>query len=268
MKKNVLLLIMLIVLIISIIILIYIYREPKIPVLCYHNIATFEEKNNFPSEEVWTIDVENFEEQLQYLQKNNYKTLTMKEFTDWKSGELNLPFKSVLITFDDGFLSNYQYAFPLLKKYNMNATVFIVGNFIENGKEIWTGNLNDYMSLDLIEKSKQEYPNIEFYSHSYNMHYQGAIENLKEAEIESDIKEFNATVIENNDIYCYPFGAYNEKMLNALKNNEYKYAFVFGPTSKEYRKASKEDDNLLIPRLNISSGMNINKFALRLLLPF
>lgn len=192
----------------------------------------------------------------------------MKEFTDWKSGKIKLPFESVLITFDDGFLSNYQYAFPLLKKYNMNATVFIVGNFIENGKDIWTGNLNDYMSLEMVEKSKQEYANIEFYAHSYDMHYQGAMDNLSETEMYNDIKKFNSRIIENNDIYCYPFGAYNDKMLNALKNNEYKYAFIFGPTSREYRKATREDDNLLIPRLNLSSGMNINKFALRLLMPF
>lgn len=244
-----------------------IYREPKIAILCYHNISTQEEKNNFPQEKVWTIDIENFEEQLKYLQKNNYKTLTMNEFVEWKSGKLDLPFKSVLITFDDGFLSNYEYAFPLLKKYNMNATVFIVGNFIENGKNTWTGNLNDYMSRDILEKSKIEYPNIEFYSHSYNMHYQGAIEILSEKEIEEDIEKFNE-FIENNNIYCYPFGAYNEKMLNALKDKEYKYSFIFGPTSEEYRKASRKDNELLIPRLNISSGMDITKFGLRLLMPF
>jgi len=191
----------------------------------------------------------------------------MKEFTDWKDGNIDLPFKSVLITFDDGFLSNYQYAFPLLKEYNMNATVFIVGTFTQNGKDNWTGNLNEYMSARILEKTKLEYPNIEFYSHSYNMHYQGAIDNLTEQEIERDIKEFS-TVIENNDIYCYPFGSYNDKMLNALKNNKYKYAFIFGPTSKEYRKVSRDDDSLLIPRLNISSGMNVNKFGLRLLMPF
>ena len=49
----------------------FIYKESKVAVLCYHNIATFEEKNNFPNEQVWTIDVGNFEEQLKYLQKNN-----------------------------------------------------------------------------------------------------------------------------------------------------------------------------------------------------
>ncbi len=40
----------------------------------------------------------------------------MDEFYNWKIGNLNLPYKSVLITFDDGFLSNYEYAFKLLKK--------------------------------------------------------------------------------------------------------------------------------------------------------
>lgn len=268
MKNKVAIILAIIIMIIGISSLSLLYKKPKIAVLCYHNISTIEEINDYPNERVWTIDVENFEEQLKYLKKNNYKTLTMKEFIEWKDGKIELPFKSVLITFDDGFLSNYEYAFPLLKHYNMNATVFVVGTFLQNGKDKWTGNLNDYMSENIIEKTNQEYTNIEFYSHSYNMHYQGAIDNLSEQEIENDIEKFNTLVIENNDIYCYPFGAYNDKMLNALQNQEYKYAFIFGPTSKEYRKSSRKDDNLLIPRLNISSGMNINKFALRLLMPF
>ena len=156
--------------------LIYLYKNPKIAVLCYHNIATEQEKENFPDENDWTITTDNFKAHLDYLKKNNYKTLTMDEFYKWKTGELKLPYKSVLITFDDGFLSNYQYAFKLLKDYNMNATVFVVGNFIDNSTQNdWDGNIKTYMTKDILNSLENEYPNIEIYSHSYNLHYQGAI---------------------------------------------------------------------------------------------
>ena len=113
-------------------IFIVLYTHPKIAVLCYHNIATAEEKEQFPDEADWTITTDNFKEHLDYLKKHNYKTLTMDEFYNWKIGNINLPYKSVLITFDDGFLSNYEYAFKLLKDYDMNATVFVVGSFVDN----------------------------------------------------------------------------------------------------------------------------------------
>ena len=124
---------------------IYVRNKDKIPVLCYHNLATAEEKTNFEGEKDWTIDVQNFEEQLKYLKKHNYKTLTMEEFYEWKQGKIELPHKSVLITFDDGFLSNYHYAFPLLKKYNMNATVFLIGEYVKNATQTdWDGNIKTY----------------------------------------------------------------------------------------------------------------------------
>jgi len=263
--KKIVISILLIFVIISILLLIYMYKNPKIPVLCYHNIGTTEEKENFPDEKDWVITVNNFREHLDYLKKNNYKTLTMEEFYRWKCGEINLPYRSVLITFDDGFLSNYEYAFPLLKEYNMNATVFVVGSFIENSKESnWNGNLKTYMSKDILLKLEEEYPNIEVYSHSYNLHYQGAI-NQAENILLDDIKNFE-NFYKKTDIFCYPFGQYNTTIENALVNSGYKMAFKYGPNKKDYKKASRTENNFEIPRLNMSHGMSKFKFGLRLLL--
>lgn len=264
-KKNILITILLLILILSIITLTYLYKNPKIPVLCYHNIATQNEKANYPEESDWTITTDNFKEHLDYLKNNNYKTLTMDEFYNWKIGNINLPYKSVLITFDDGFLSNYEYAFKLLKEYNMNATVFVVGSFIDNSTtNEWNGNIKTYMTKDLLENLKNEYPNIEIYSHSYNLHYQGAINQNKDV-LMQDIKDFN-NFYPNNDILCYPFGQYNDNIEDCLKESNYKMAFRYGPNKKDYKKASRNDNIYEIPRLNVSHGMSVFKFALRLLM--
>ena len=267
MKKKIFFGTIIILVLITIIYVIYIINNPKIAVLCYHNIGTPEEKSNFPSEEEWTIDVSNFEEHLKMLKNNNYKTLKLEEFYNWKQGKNKLPYKSVLITFDDGFLSNYEYAFPLLKKYNMNATVFLIGNYIPDTNEKWNGNLKTYMSKKTIEKVAEEYPNIDFASHSYSLHEPGILKNKNYEELLQDGKAFKEKVLKT-DIYCYPFGAYNDDMINALKDNKYKMAFIFGPSKKEYRKASIKDDDFLVPRLNVSYGMNSKKFLIRLLLPY
>lgn len=264
-KKNILITILLLILILSIITLTYLYKNPKIPVLCYHNIATQNEKANYPEESDWTITTDNFKEHLDYLKNNNYKTLTMDEFYNWKIGNLNLPYKSVLITFDDGFLSNYEYAFKLLKEYNMNATVFVVGSFIDNSTtNEWNGNIKTYMTKDLLENLKNEYPNIEIYSHSYNLHYQGAINQNKDV-LMQDIENFD-NFYPNNDILCYPFGQYNDNIEDCLKESNYKMAFRYGPNKKDYKKASRNDNIYKIPRLNVSHGMSVFKFALRLLM--
>lgn len=93
-----------------------IYREPKVPVLCYHNVAKQEEITQNSEEQKWAITCENFEVQMKFLYDFKFKTLTLDEFYRWKKGEIEVPFNSVSVTFDDGLLSNYEYAFPILKK--------------------------------------------------------------------------------------------------------------------------------------------------------
>ena len=262
MKKKIVLILIGVILISPIFIGIYIYCNPTVSVLCYHNIATMDEKKLFPEEQDWTITVDNFKEHLEYFKKHDYKTLTMNEFIEWKQGKKKLPYKSVLITFDDGFLSNYYYAFPILKEYEMNATVFVVGNLIDSSnQEKWTGNIKTYMTKDIIQNLENEYPNIEIYSHSYNLHYVGSVDQ-EVSVLENDIDTFN-NFYKETKVYCYPNGLYNENMKQALKNKGYEIAFKYGP---DYKKASKNDNNFEIPRLNVSHGMNANKLGLRLLM--
>ena len=64
---------------------------------------------------------------------------------------------------------------------------------------------------------------------------------------------------------AYPFGQYNEDLINSWESSDGLLAFAYGPTRKDYRKASRKDDNYKIPRLNVSHGMEIWKLSLRLL---
>lgn len=248
--------------VIAIVILVFLYSEQKIPVLGYHSFYKNEKelkegKNNVINE------ISKFEEQIKYLSKHNYKSLTMDEFYCWKKGKCKQPRKSVLITMDDGYLSNYMYAFPILKKYNMKAVVFFIGGYSKN-VGVDKGSINDYMSLDLIDKCKKEYPNIEFYSHTYGLHEKPVYE-WSDKELESDFK--NIKTIGNFKYFAYPFGVYDDRIIKLLKDNNYKLAFGFGP-GKEFRKARKSDNDYIVPRLNISDNMSMTKFKLRLMLPF
>ncbi|MBU4321267.1 MAG: polysaccharide deacetylase family protein [Nitrospinae bacterium] len=96
-----------------------------IPVLMYHHI-------NLHKWDMVTITPAVFEGQMEYLYKAGYRTLKIDELISYMSGGLALPQKAVVVTFDDGWLDNYIYAFPVLKKYKINAAVFLITNRVEN----------------------------------------------------------------------------------------------------------------------------------------
>jgi peptidoglycan/xylan/chitin deacetylase (PgdA/CDA1 family) len=95
----------------------------SIPVVMYHHVSTADrELNVYP---------EIFEDHLDVLSRKGWKTLSGGEFLYFLHNEREKPKKCVLLTFDDGFADNYIYAYPLLKKYNMKAMLFVATGFIE-----------------------------------------------------------------------------------------------------------------------------------------
>jgi peptidoglycan/xylan/chitin deacetylase (PgdA/CDA1 family) len=96
-----------------------------------------------------TIEPEPFEEQLQFLRENGYHTATAGELHDHLTGARPLPADSVVITIDDGRTSVYTHAYPLLQKFGMRATVFLIPGYIpEQGPPLrtladsWSGACN------------------------------------------------------------------------------------------------------------------------------
>ena len=92
-------------------------------------------ENEIPVFTLHTVEPAKFEEQLNFLSKNNYQTLTADELYDCIKGKYRVPERSILLTFDDGWKNVYTYAYPLLKKYNMKAVCFLIPGLIdlENG---------------------------------------------------------------------------------------------------------------------------------------
>ncbi|NYT38470.1 hypothetical protein ERD78_15030 [Allopusillimonas soli] len=96
----------------------------RVPVLMYHHVS--------PSPGMITTSPANFERQLQWLKAKGFHTLTTDQFAGFLGGDA-VPARSLLITFDDGYLDNWVYAFPLLKKYGFRATVFLVTSWVGEG---------------------------------------------------------------------------------------------------------------------------------------
>ncbi len=99
----------------------------SVPVLMYHHVL--------PSAGFIASSASEFEAQMRYLATHGWRALSMDEFLAWKKGELELPRKSVLITFDDGWRDNFVFAYPILKKYCLRATIFLVTGWIDAASE-------------------------------------------------------------------------------------------------------------------------------------
>lgn len=97
----------------------------SVPVLMYHHVQ--------PNPGMISSSVAHFESQLQWIKKQGYQSLTLNELAQHLSGE-KTAHKAVVITFDDGYLNNWVYAFPLLKKYGFKATIFLVTSWLHEGE--------------------------------------------------------------------------------------------------------------------------------------
>ena len=252
MKKKLLLIFgSLLLIFILVMAIIFIKDSSKVAILGYHSVMPHAINT---SGDNLVVDREKFEKELKILKKLGYKTMTLDEYYCWKNKECKKDKKSVLITFDDGYMNNYEYAYDLLKKYDMNAVVFCVGSYILGDGEL-------HMHMDTINKVKEEYPNVEIASHSYAMHFHS---DKTYDEVMEDANKMKKVI--ETEYYAYPFGDYNDDYIRALKDSGYKMAFTFGP-KREHRKSDLKDDNYKVPRLNISNDMPMYKFILRLILP-
>lgn len=78
------------------------------------------------------VEKKGFREQLEFLKRNGYRTLSLEMFIAYLKGEAKFGEQAVFLTFDDGEKSLYQVAFPLLKEYGFHAAAFVIPHFIRN----------------------------------------------------------------------------------------------------------------------------------------
>lgn len=97
------------------------YKIYGVPVLNYHQVN--DEKHS-----ALTLHVDQFREQMEYLHNQGYNTITLAQLYDYLENGTELPNKPIVITFDDGYVDNYKNVLPILKEYNMKATLFMISD--------------------------------------------------------------------------------------------------------------------------------------------
>lgn len=218
----------------------------SIPVFMYHYFYS-NAKGETPANGNW-LEVKDFEEQLQYLKENNYKTLYMEDVERFLDKKVVLPKNSVSITIDDGSKSVYKYGYPLLKKYDMNATLFLITDKYKNDK-----------LPDTFEEMRDN--GMELQSHSYGMHtggceggHGGALRCVAHDEGVADTKK-SFDILGGGFVYCYPYGDVTDSALQIMKDSGVRMAFT-----TNYGKIEPGMDKLQLPRVRIFGDAGIQQF--------
>jgi peptidoglycan/xylan/chitin deacetylase (PgdA/CDA1 family) len=113
-------------------------RSAKVIVLCYHR---FEDK---PHDSLAIAPAE-FRAQMKQLKDGGIQVVSMKDFLAWRRGEKAIPPKSAVITIDDGYVSGYFVAWPILKEYGYPFTMFIYTNYVGVGGKSITWSMLEEM---------------------------------------------------------------------------------------------------------------------------
>lgn len=123
-------------------------KEIYVPILGYHEVSKNIErlKNIRSMHPSYCLSTNQFESQVEYLYSGKFKSLSLTDLLKRNAFDLQNSDKNVVITFDDGHVGNFIYAFPILKKFNFVATFFVTVN--------WIGNIRMLNWGQLLEMSK------------------------------------------------------------------------------------------------------------------
>ena len=234
-------------------------RADKIPILTFHRIVSDENKKNQYSTNQWVSSVVDFEKQMKFLYDNGYRTISIQEFEKWYDKRIELPNKVVMLTFDDGDYELYYVVLPILKKYNFKATAFIIGSLVEDITEPFHDKGIYTIGRDKINEISKVYPNLQFQSHSYNLHYVN--ENGEKAAQFLDYDALNKDFKENRkfgfNYIAYPYGKITKDFIEAAKNNDIKLAFGFD----KYVCATRDSYRYAIPRIKINGQITYIEYV-------
>ena len=230
----------------------------KLRILEYHSVSV----NGF--EDQITITKEKIIEQFEYLKNNNYQTFWLSEIDDFKKKNQQLPSKSVVLTFDDGFLDNYTVLFPILQQYKFKAVCFVVLGRIGQ-KADWNGKyVNDSMVMmdkkQLLEISSHIELGFHTFKHDNYAH-------LSLDEIEKDL-QLCQEVIKNEGLKVFPalaytYGGYYRK--KEVKQEQFfklleKFGIKYGLRIGNRINVFPIKNNYLIQRIDIRGRDTIEDF--------
>lgn len=202
-------------------------QAAQVPVLMYHHILPRSDITGMLANNNIVVSLEDFQAQMAYLAEHGYHTVSLKQLERFVRGEVLLPAKSVVITFDDGYLSNYTYAYPVLKERGFHAVIFLLTGFVEEEPQTFSPQAVQYLSWPQVEEMRDVF---EFASHTHDMHKLNVSGKgmLSEASYDQIVDDLRASrrLLDHTPYFSYPYGHYSALALDTLKRQGVTMAFT------------------------------------------
>ncbi len=260
------------------------WQENQFVSLCYHDVR--KDIIGKLNTNQTALNTKYLINHFRWLQDNGYTVISTKMVRQAQKGEIILPKKSVLLTFDDGYKSFYRTIFPILKQFNYPATFAIVTNWIGNPKEQITYGSEKKYKADFMTwaqiKELSASPLIEIASHSHDLH-KGIIANPQgNKQPAATSRKFNQHY-ESDEVYrkrifndlkksydlikkhtgtapkslVWPYGSYSLEAWDIAKSIGFTTSFNL---EEEITTIDSSKKDLHIPRFLISSNPSLNEF--------
>jgi peptidoglycan/xylan/chitin deacetylase (PgdA/CDA1 family) len=224
-------------------------KEYAVPILMYHSISSADKKPlmviGHPSNMKLRLNVvspESFGKQMEFLMDHGYQVISLDEYVQGRRDGKKFSHKTVVITFDDGYVDNYTNAFPILKKYHIPATIFLISDYVGKNPDL----------LNWSQVKEMDSNGISFGSHTRRHAY---LPSQTEAQMKDEIVESKHAIEKELgkpvDFFAYPCGGFSEdaKAITALAG--YKAAFT---TNRGYDRYNL--DSFELNRIHVNNWDN------------
>ncbi len=222
----------------------------NIPILCYHNLNP-----NVPGS--MNMTPKKFESQMKWLKDNGFTFIPLKEAVDYLQGKRDaLPAKSIVITADDGWQSDYTYMLPVIQKYNIPVTLFIYPQTISEGKHALTWDeLKKLQQTGLFDIQGHTYSHPNF-KHEKRRLSAASYEKFVQHELVDSKKILENKLNIKISYLAWPFGIYDPYLEKQAADAGYVMAF-----SIDARAANRNFRPMAQPRFMIIDAQSMKTFA-------
>ena len=225
-------------------------RQKRASVLMYHSIGN--------DNTLLAVKLENFKKQMKYLKDNNYRVISLNNLVEILKTKKDLPKKTIVLTFDDGFENNYINAFSVLKEYNFPVTIFLTVGSI--GEKVVTSQGN-FPALNWDEiKEMHDSGLIDFQPHTMT---HPKLDQITLKEIKLEIIQSKKIIEEKLNKKCYffapPKGRFSQEIKEVLKVEGFKAVLTI-----EKGLIKKNDDLFSLKRRAVNSTTSFIQFKANL----
>jgi peptidoglycan/xylan/chitin deacetylase (PgdA/CDA1 family) len=201
----------------------------RVPILMYHRVG--DAHNDW--ERKYCVSPQRFSDHMRTLSSAGWRAVSIEDFFAWLDGRAELPDRSFLLTFDDGFLGVHEHAAPVLAELGWPATVFLVSQLIGQ-RDAWCETHNPsgvtYPLMDVSHIRELRSQGFSFHSHTRNHADLPTLDDrLLNEQLAGAREDLQALLGAEVTYLAYPYGHYDDRVLQAAQAAGYRAAFSVQP---------------------------------------